>query len=175
MTILKRGAAALCGACLSLIAIPAAAGDVRSTLGPALQPGQAYDGRIMKGAVLARCRTLDDEIHRLDTRLQTLQSTMDVHSRSIESLDVELDAARATLDTSDADAVHSFNDRVERQRAIMARHDALLPEHQALVERQNPRVEEFNGKCAGLAYYLKEWVNVRFEEDPDLMPPATDF
>ena len=176
MRIRIRGAAVVCGACLLVMTgASVVAADEKSTLGPALEPGQAYSGPIMKGALLRRCRTLDDEIHQLDTRLEVLQSTMSVYSRAIDRAGAELDAQHATLDTTDGDAVASYNRQVESQRADIAKHDALLPEHNELVARQNPRVNEFNEKCTGVAYYIKEWINVTVDPDPALMPPATDF
>jgi hypothetical protein len=129
----------------------------------------------MKGELLRRCRTLDDEIHQLDNRLQVLQSTMDVYSRAIDRDGVALDAELATLDNTDGDAVARYNRKVEAQRADIAKHDVLLPEHNELVQRQNLRVEEFNAKCAGVAYYLEEWINADVVPDRALMPPATDF
>lgn len=37
----------------------------------------------------------------------------------------------------------------------IVKHDAVLPEHNELAQRQNPRVKEFNAKCAGVAYSLE--------------------
>ena len=160
---------------LATTCVDAAAVEGQSKMGPALEPGQAPSGRMMRGELLRRCRTLDDEIQQLDIRIQVLQSTMDVYSRAIDSKGAELDALHATLDTSDGDAVASYNRKVESQHADIARHDALLPEHNELTRRQNPRVDEFNEKCAGLSYFRKEWNNVTVEPDPGLMPPATEF
>ena len=168
--------AALACACASALAptdVPAAEG--KSALGPALEPGQKPTGPVLKGELLRRCKTLDEEIRQLDNRLEILQSTMSVYERQLDRLDTELDDLQSTMDDTDADDVERYNDVVRIQHEAIAKHDALLPEHNELVLRQNPRVEEFNAKCAGISYYVKEWVNADVVADPELMPPATKF
>lgn len=166
-------------ACAALIAglptLSAAAADGQAPLGPALEAGQKAGSKLLKGELLRRCKTLDEEIRELDTRLAVLQSTMDVYGKRLDRYDVELDAAKAALDDTDGEAVARYNREIEGQRAVSAKHDALLPEHNELVQRQNPRVAEFNAKCAGISYYRAEWLNTEVARDPALMPPATVF
>lgn len=176
MQIWMRCVAVACFACaLALTGAGVMAAESRESLGPALEAGQAFSGKVMKGALLRRCVTLDDEINQLHNRLQALQSTMDVYSRAIDRAGAALDAEHATLDLTDADAVANYNRKVEAHDAVIAKHDFLLPEHNELVARQSPRVEEFNAKCAGIAYFIKEWINTDVVPDPALMPPATEF
>jgi len=164
-----------CACALALAGTDALAAEGKSALGPGLEPGQKPTGKVLKGEILRRCKTLDEEIQRLDNRLETLQMTMVVYSRQLDRLDSELDHAKAAMDDTDADDVERYNDLVRIQHEAIAKHDALLPEHNELVQRQNPRVDEFNEKCADVSYYIKEWVNTDVVLDPDLMPPATDF
>ena len=171
-----RWLACTCGALLLGVAgIATASASGQAPLGRALEPGQKTTGGVLKGELLRRCKTLDEEILLLETRLSVLQSAMKVYSKQLDDYDTELDAMRASMDNTDADAVARYNRSVENQHAIIAKHDALLPEHNELVERQNPRVDEFNAKCAGVSYFRDEWLKADVTLDPNLMPPATQF
>ena len=167
--------ATACACASALAATDAMAAEGKAALGPALEPGQKPTGPVLTGALLRRCKTLDEEIQQLDQRLEIVKSTMSVFSRELTRLNAELDVANATTDDTDADDVARYNHVVEVQNEAVARHDALVPEHNELVLRKNARVEEFNAACAGISYWNKEWEKTEVVLDPDLMPPATKF
>ena len=170
-----RWAAAACVACVLGMTGGVMAAEGQAALGPALEQGQKATGKVLKGELLRRCKKLDEEIFKLNFRLEVLQQTMVVWDRQLVSLNAEIDATQATLDLTDTEAVARSNRVIDRQNEVVAERAVLLPEHNELVARINPRVDEFNEKCAEITYYRQEWLDTKVVLDPDLMPPATVF